>query len=250
MISKSLSTSRKYAALTSQAGELAEFCQALFPLVVAHADDFGRLPGDVFTIRHLVWPTSTRSLEQFNAALTALDHVGLILRYRANGGDYIQVLHFEEHQVGLSKRTKSKFPKPNGVSKNFQESPEQLNRTEQNLTEENLTELNRKKDGGLRPPANLSVSDDVAEKAGRFLERYQTVYAEERRGAHFQLKPVLHYQTACELVQGWPDLERLELMFRTFCKLPPSEKMAWPGTPAQFLHLAPSIDAKLRAVGA
>ena len=99
------------------------------------------------------------------------------------------------------------------------------------------------------PPANLSVSQEIAEKAARFLERYVLVYAEERRGAHFALKPVLHFQTACELVQGWPDLSRLELMLRTFCKLPASEKMAWPGTPAQFKHLAPSIDARLRQAG-
>lgn len=102
----------------------------------------------------------------------------------------------------------------------------------------------------IAPPANMSVSDDVAEKAGRFLARYPEIYAEERRGAHFQLKPVLHFQTACEIVRGWPDLKRLELMFRTFCQLPTSEKMAWPGTPAQFLHLAPEIDVRLRQAGA
>ena len=93
------------------------------------------------------------------------------------------------------------------------------------------------------------MSQDITEKAGQFLRRYQAIYAEERRGAHFPLKPVLHFQTACELVQGWPDLARLELMLRTFCKLPASEKMAWPGTPAQFKHLAPSIDARLRQAG-
>jgi uncharacterized protein YdaU (DUF1376 family) len=101
----------------------------------------------------------------------------------------------------------------------------------------------------IPPPANMSVSQDIQERAGRFLEKYPAIYAEERRGAHFPLKPVLHFQTACLIVQGWPDVDRLELMFRTFCKLPASEKMAWPGTPAQFLHLAPSIDAKLRQAG-
>lgn len=106
----------------------------------------------------------------------------------------------------------------------------------------------------LRSPSqerqkNISVEDEIARKAGAFLEKYPQIYAEERRGAHFQLKPVLHFMTACELVQGWPDERRLELMFRTFCRLPSSEKMAWPGTPAQFLHLAPELDAKLREAG-
>lgn len=102
----------------------------------------------------------------------------------------------------------------------------------------------------LKPNTNISFEDAVKEKAGRFLEKYPLIYAEERRGAHFQLKPVLHFMTACELVQGWPDEKRLELMFRTFCQLPTSEKMAWPGTPAQFLHLAPEIDVRLRQAGA
>ena len=93
------------------------------------------------------------------------------------------------------------------------------------------------------------MDEDISEKAGKFLASYQRIYAEERNGAHFPLKPVLHFHTACELVQGWPDLVRLELMFRTFCKLPSSEKMAWPGTPAQFKHLAPAIDARLRQAG-
>jgi len=99
-------------------------------------------------------------------------------------------------------------------------------------------------------PAHIFVDEEIAEKAGKFLASYQRIYAEERNGAHFPLKPVLHFHTACELVQGWPDRARLELMFRTFCKLPASEKMAWPGTPAQFKHLAPSIDARLRQAGA
>ena len=98
-------------------------------------------------------------------------------------------------------------------------------------------------------PAHIFVSEEISEKAGKFLTKYQAIYAEERNGAHFPLKPVLHFQTACELVHGWPDLARLELMFRTFCKLPASEKMAWPGTPAQFKHLAPAIDARLRQAG-
>lgn len=101
----------------------------------------------------------------------------------------------------------------------------------------------------IPPSANVSVDAEIEEKAGKFLDKYPVIYAEERRGGHFQLKPVLHFMTACQIVQGWPDEQRLELMFRTFCRLPSSEKMAWPGTPAQFLHLAPSLDVKLREAG-
>lgn len=97
------------------------------------------------------------------------------------------------------------------------------------------------------PPPGLHVTDAIAEKAGAFLRRYPEIYAEERKGAHFRILPVKHYPTACELVAGWPDLARLELMLRTFLRL--DDPMSRPGTPAQLLHLAPAIDARLRDVG-
>ena len=142
MISKCLSTSRKYAALYAEAGELGEFCQVLFPLLVAHADDFGRLPGDVFTVRHLVLPISPRPENEFSEALRALDSVGLIHVYERDDNTYLQIIDFEAHQVGLHHRSKSKFPKPAGNSRKFPESSEQLKGTKQNLTEENLTQQN------------------------------------------------------------------------------------------------------------
>lgn len=114
LVSKSLGSSRKFHALSAEGGKLAEFCQALFPLIVAHTDDFGRLEADAFTIKHLVWPTSARSERDFDVALNALHATGLIQRYGADGGLFLQVACFDEHQPGLNKakRTKSKFPEP------------------------------------------------------------------------------------------------------------------------------------------
>jgi hypothetical protein len=186
MVSKSLSTSRKYSALYAEAGELAEFCQSLFPLIVAHADDFGRLPGDVFTVRHLVLPASPRSLEQFNAALTALDHVGLIQRYRIGGNDYLQVSQFEAHQVGLSRRTKSKFPRPPCNSVKFTEIHSELNRTELNLTEENRTEQNGNSNGAATAPMDV------------LFDRFQAVYPAHRRQGDFLTQQA--FLAGCEVV--------------------------------------------------
>ena len=70
MISKTLGTSQKYAKLT---GSLGEFAAALFPLLISHCDDFGRLESDAFTIKVRVWPTSRRSEKQFQNALLLLD---------------------------------------------------------------------------------------------------------------------------------------------------------------------------------
>jgi|SRR5262245_17727180 len=115
LISKSLSTSEKRAALHARAPDLAEFAQALYPLLVVHADDLGRFDGDAFSVKHQVDPTSPRTLADFDAALDALDDVGLITRYLdpALSKRAVQIVDFKQHQPGLKQReTASKFSAP------------------------------------------------------------------------------------------------------------------------------------------
>lgn len=140
MISKSLSTSAKFAQLLERGGKLAEFCQSLYPLLVAHADDFGRLQGDTFSVKHVCHPASRRSLLEFDAALNVLWTVGLIARYTVAGTTAIQIGDFETHQSGIHKRTASRFPEPPGNSGTFREIPSELNLTELNRTEGKGTE--------------------------------------------------------------------------------------------------------------
>jgi hypothetical protein len=135
--------------LATKAGELGEFCQALYPLIVAHADDFGRLQGDPFTVKHQCHPTSPRTIAEFMDALRFMHDVGLIVWFTGNHGgggrQYIQIVNFEAHQQGLHKRTRSAFPRVPDGSGNVEESPEQLKGSEENLTEGNLRE--EKKNG-------------------------------------------------------------------------------------------------------
>lgn len=133
MISKSLSTSKKYAALYQE--PLGEFCQALYPLIVAHADDFGRLEGNVFTIKHSLVPASPRTENEISAALQLLHDVRLIVWYEVSGERYLEVVDFERHQGGLHKRTSSRFPRIPGNSGKVRGIPHQLNRTELKGTE-------------------------------------------------------------------------------------------------------------------
>lgn len=132
LISRSLGSSQKYHALLRAGGKIGEFCQVLFPLIVANTDDFGRLPGDAFTIKNAVLPTSPRLERVFDLALDVITAVGLIERYEVEGKVYIQVNQFDEHQINLTKRTKSRFPEVQDGSLKFRS----------NLTESNLTEFN------------------------------------------------------------------------------------------------------------
>jgi len=109
IISRTLGTSRKFAALT---GKLGEFSAALFPLLVAWSDDFGRLEGDAFTIKYRVWPVSSRGETDFQAALELLSRVGLIELYLVEDRQYVAILAFNDHQSGLHRRTVSKLPDP------------------------------------------------------------------------------------------------------------------------------------------
>lgn len=149
MISSSLGSSRKFHALLGNSGKLGEFAQALFPLMVCQSDDFGRLEGDAFTIKHKVFPTSPRPERDFQKALEAMDRVGLIQLYIAEGITCIQILAFDDHQSGLHKRTKSKFPEPPGNSRKFPEIPSEQNRTEQNR--------NRREQNTMSPSGDVVV---------------------------------------------------------------------------------------------
>ncbi len=131
-ISKSLSTSRKFAGLHQTAGDLAEFSQALYCLLVAHADDFGRLDGDPWTVKHAILPASPRTVTDVTKALALIANAELIAWYDATipGTDknvkVVQIQLFDEHQQGLHRRTKSLFPEYPGSSgklPDLQESP-------------------------------------------------------------------------------------------------------------------------------
>ncbi len=132
MLSKSLSTSEKFASVS---GHLVEFCHALYPLLISHTDDFGRLQGDPFTVKRQCYPASVRTLDDFADALLELHRVELIHWYVVGGKRYLQIDNFDPHQLGLHKRTRSRFPEVPGSSGKFPEIPSEEKRTEQEQEE-------------------------------------------------------------------------------------------------------------------
>ena len=145
MLSKSLSTSERFATVPARLPEMFEFAQVLYCLLVPHADDFGRQQGDLHTIRTLVHPSSKRDRSDVEAALVALHEAELIVRYEVKSKRYIQITQWDAHQVGLHKRTRSKFPAVpgnSGLSREGSSAPASVP-AQENGTEGNLTELNR-----------------------------------------------------------------------------------------------------------
>lgn len=157
LISRTLGSSRKFMALHAKLGRLADFAQALYPLLVSCADDFGRQAGDAMTVKLAVFPSSPHRESDFTTALTAMHNVRLIDWYESDGHQIVQIVDFETHQPGLSRRTNSRFPEP---PVNFSElhcnsvkfTPRararkrtELNRTEPKGREENRTEQDQNK---------------------------------------------------------------------------------------------------------
>ena len=130
LLARALSTSRRFQALHARAGPLAEFAQSLYPLLMTHADDYGRFDGDPWTVKQRVLPGSPRRLGHFARALDALTKVGLLYRYAVAGRTYYEINGFEQHQR-LKFRAPSTFP---AASKG---------RTEQNRTEQNKNRTER-----------------------------------------------------------------------------------------------------------
>lgn len=155
MISNSFSTSAKRDALMQACPKLAEFCEFLFVLLVVHADDHGRLPGDEFTVKMQVDPVSRRKLPDFVAALHVLHQVGLILWYQVDGRKLIEIVKFGDHQdlKGHQGRP-GKFPACPGES-SFIGAKTRMGESSPKppLSKENLSELK-----GSEP--NLSGGED------------------------------------------------------------------------------------------
>ena len=164
-------TVHKKISISEQFNDLSEFAQLLFVLMIPHADDWGVLKGSPRVIRGTVIPLNDdRSDEDVEAALNEMVAQRLIWRYEPDGeGLMLQFRKWEEHQVGLQKRTRPKqklyhYPpqarellEKDGVawdynefqanSEKFPEVQRSSPRTEQKGTEEKGTEQNQE-----RPP--------------------------------------------------------------------------------------------------
>jgi hypothetical protein len=144
------------------------FHMLLYTWMIPHTDDFGRLAGSPAKVKALVIPMLEKTKKDVEEALSCLHDVGLINWYEIDGDRFIQMKDFEQHQSGLHKRTKSKFPEPPnltseipGSSGKITDIPSELNRTELKRTEENRTEENRTEEKGIEQ--NLSESPENLE---------------------------------------------------------------------------------------
>lgn len=197
MVSKSIS-------ISLQVNRLSDFAKLLFTWMIPHADDFGRLSGEPEVIKALVVPMMKQGVKEIEKALNEMVKENLVLWYRFKNEKVIQFIKFEEHQTGLNKRTKSRFPDPNddeieflGISENFHP-----NRTKQNRTEEKGIE--EKGTFGAHVLLTQDEYDRLIEYMGsedtvkKYIES-MNLYAEQIGVKKFQRQYASHYAT----LQNW-----------------------------------------------
>lgn len=237
MLLATLGSSRKFAHLADNLGPLGEFGQTLYQLLIPKCDDFGRQSGDAFTVKHAVFPSSSRTEAEFEDALNAMGDVGLVTRYEVDDTVVLQVLKFEDAQGGLHKRTHSHFPDPPkspaipGKSRKFREVPGKSRkapevpasraRAELNGIELNGIEGNRNKDlygGADTVVATVGEGNGTTNgEIGLFLKHFCELYPKHRHGAKYVIHRAKHVPLARELlkVYGLKRLERLCVVLLT-----------------------------------
>jgi hypothetical protein len=77
-------------------------------------DDQGRLPGQAAYVRSAVWPYDDVLLADVEADLAALESLGNIMRYQAEGRTYIQLVNWHKYQADSEWLGRSEYPAPDG----------------------------------------------------------------------------------------------------------------------------------------
>lgn len=137
MVHKSISVDKSV-------NSLSDFAGLLYTWIIPHLDDFGKIEGDATVIKALVVPLRPQSIEEVEQALQEiLMQVRSVERYEVNEKFILRYKNFDEYQIGLSKRTKSKFSDNPKSTNNSTEIPINTNTNEKNLNEINPIEKNR-----------------------------------------------------------------------------------------------------------
>lgn len=108
--------------------ELPRDVRLTFLGLISHADDEGRLKGDVRLIKAQIWPLDDDidlSTIESHLGMLADGAAGRIQRYEVNGRRYIQVRNFARHQY-IQKKKASELPAPPPVSSPYNTDPVRL----------------------------------------------------------------------------------------------------------------------------
>ena len=179
MISPDIWTDPKFVSLTDDTTRL------LFIGLFSNANDYGKLRGEWWSIRSMVFPINELPQEKIESMLGDLEKRDLIARYKVKDEKYIKLANWEKHQI-VSHPAKDQFPDPSSG-----DVPESVQRPPQQLVRVKLVKVKL-------------VKVKLGEYAGTFheiLDLLKTI-----KGYPFDLETDLDY-----LIGIWPDFEMADI---------------------------------------
>lgn len=176
MISPDIWTDPKFAALTDDTTRL------LFIGLFSNANDYGKLRGEWWTVRSMVFPMNELPREKIESMLEEIEKGDLIARYKVKDEKYIKLTNWDKHQT-VSHPAKDQFPDPSSghTPETLQRPPQQVKLVEVRLREVKLGEY-----------------------AGTFQEILNLL--KTIKGYPFDLETDLDY-----LIGIWPDFEMADI---------------------------------------
>jgi hypothetical protein len=188
MVSKVISISEKV-------NSLSLFGRLLYTWMIPHTDDFGRLPGSPAKVRALVVPMGDETTKDVEAALFDMVSKDLIQWYEVSGEKYIQITNFDDHQSGLHKRTKSKFPDPSEQAEVKTQENQGFSSSEQNSPETSG------KFPGIPPELELELELNRTKKNTATTHAYESSNSEIQDSEMFSIQEI-HAQVFGKLVMN------------------------------------------------
>ena len=167
ILKESILTSRRLS-------NLSWFEQVMFDHLIVAVDDYGVFYADPVLLSHTLFPRSTDVTEKMiREGLKHMEEQGLILRYTADGEEYLKLRSWEKHQRLRSSRRKYPAPEQADPEETREEIPEEEPEEEpvHDITEPETREL---------PAAELPLNDNTAycvtrEEADEYARLYPAV---------------------------------------------------------------------------
>jgi hypothetical protein len=253
---------------SEKVNKLTDFEDRVWRSYILSADDFGVMRFSAVTLQADHDYLGSRPAKLVLRALERVHELDLVVTFEHQGRTYCAQADWQNHQrVKHPRQTINPKPPPEQLER-FSHATRQLfdywpGKKKETVQEDSgnssapVVDLARARPremanaNGYRLAANAngsSPSDELAERAGRFCERYADLYQQHRKGARYIGKPNLDYLEAVELCRVWPD-DRLDKIAQVF--LTTDHEFAEKGsrTMAQFRAMASWCDSRLVEAG-
>ena len=223
---------------SEKVNKLTDFEDRVWRAYVLSADDFGVMRFSAVTLQADHDYLLSRPVKAVQRALERVKDTGLIVTFEHQGHAYCAQQDWQQHQHVKHPRQTINPKPPDELLATFSPLTRALfqywpGKKKEILPEDSgnssstVIDLARARPremanaNGIRLPAKANGtpehSDDIAERAGRFLERYAAMYQEHRKGARYVGKMHVDFQEAMTLCETWPDdrLDKLAIVFLT-----------------------------------